>query len=59
MMKLPWHKNGAKAELFVDLMVIGGVWNVAAYWMDRHNEFDSTYIANEIVESLSMYKKYV
>lgn len=57
-MNLPWHNN-AKDELFTDLMVIGGVWNVAVYWLENNDELDSVYLAEEIVRSLSLYKRYL
>lgn len=57
-MNLPWHNN-AKDELFTDLMVIGGVWNVAVYWLENNDELDAIYLSEEIVRSLSLYKRYL
>ncbi|WP_057490005.1 TetR/AcrR family transcriptional regulator [Streptococcus orisasini] len=58
-MDLPWHNNGAEDELFADLMVMGGVWNVALYWLENDTKLNPTYIAKEIVRSLSLYKIFV
>ena len=56
---LPWHHNSSENELFADLIVIGGVWNISLYWLEKDFQLEPADLAEEIVKSLSSYKIFI
>ncbi|MCY7118324.1 TetR/AcrR family transcriptional regulator [Streptococcus mutans] len=56
---LPWHHNSSENELFADLIVIGGVWNISLYWLENDFQLEPVDLAEEIVKSLSSYKIFI
>ncbi|MGT2929506.1 TetR/AcrR family transcriptional regulator [Streptococcus dentasini] len=56
---LSWHNGSNKDELFIDLMIIGGVWNTSLYWLENNFRLEPIYLSQKIVSSLSSYKIFI
>lgn len=54
----PWHWEEID-ETIIDLIFIGGLWNVLNYYLDSEKDIDPKKLALEVVNNLKHYIKYV
>lgn len=56
---LPWHQQNDMTETYIDLIIVGGVWNILLHLMERKEDFDVEQIVQGILRELSFYKTYL
>jgi putative transcriptional regulator len=57
--KFPWHNNSDEIELFLNLILIGGLWNVSLYLLDTNKRIEPSQLALKIIETLSWNKSFI
>ena len=57
--KFPWHNNSDEIELFLNLILIGGLWNVSLYLLDTNERIEPSQLALKIIETLSWNKSFI
>ena len=55
----PWHHNSDENELVLNLILIGGLWNISLYLLDTNQKIKPSQLASIIIESLSGNKKFI
>ena len=57
--QLPWHNQVDCSEKFVDLLVIGGMWNILLYWFDCDLNPSADVLAQRVLEELHFYSRFM
>ena len=61
--KLPWQNfswhNLKKNETVIDLLIIGGIWNVFLYNLNSNMIIEPEILAQKVIDSLNLYTKYL
>lgn len=61
--KVPWQKfawhTPHKNETIIDLLIIGGIWNVFLYNLNSNNVIRPEVLAQKVIDSLNLYTKYL
>ena len=52
---LPWHGVSGVDETLVDLLFVGGMWNILLHWLDRGMDPKASEVVRTILEELSVY----
>ena len=52
---LPWHGVSEVDETLVDLLVVGGMWNILLHWLDRGMDPKASEVVRTFLEELSVY----
>ena len=52
---LPWHGVSGVDETLVDLLFVGGMWNILLHWIDRGMDPKASEVVRTILEELSVY----
>lgn len=56
---LPWHQQNEMTETYIDLIIVGGVWNILLHLMGQEEDFDVEQIVQDALRELSFYKTYL
>ena len=56
--KLPWH-SPSKDETLIDLMIIGGMWNILLYYLTPDRLIDPEKLTGMIIKSLKEHLAYL
>lgn len=56
---LPWHGVSEVDETLVDLLVVGGMWNILLHWIDHGMSPKASEVVRTFLEELSVYAGYV
>ncbi|KRM96270.1 TetR family transcriptional regulator [Liquorilactobacillus aquaticus DSM 21051] len=61
--KLPWQNlswhNLRKDETIIDLLIIGGIWNVFLYNLNLNNASEPEALAQKVIDSFNLYTEYM
>lgn len=61
--KLPWQRFEwhipSNDETIIDLIIIGGIWNVFLYNLNSNNIIESEVLAQKVIDSLNLYTQYL
>ena len=52
---LPWHGVAGVDETLVDLLFVGGMWNILLHWLDRGMDPKASEVVRTFLEELSVY----
>ena len=52
---LPWHGVSGVDETLVDLLFVGGMWNILLHWLDRGMDPKASEVVRTFLEELSVY----
>lgn len=52
---LPWHGVFGVDETLVDLLFVGGMWNILLHWLDRGMDPKASEVVRTFLEELSVY----
>ena len=52
---LPWHGVAGVDETLVDLLSVGGMWNILLHWLDRGMDPKASEVVRTFLEELSVY----
>ena len=52
---LPWHGGSGVHETLVDLLFVGGMWNILLHWLDRGMDPKASEVVRTFLEELSVY----
>ena len=52
---LPWHGVAGVDETLVDLLFVGGMWNILLHWLDRGMDPKASEFVRTFLEELSVY----
>lgn len=52
---LPWHGVSRVDETLVDLLFVGGMWNILLHWLDRDMDPKASEVVRTFLEELSVY----
>lgn len=52
---LPWHGVAGVDETLVDLLFVGGMWNILLHWLDRGMDPKASEVVRTFLKELSVY----